>query len=279
MGANVSTTDEMGFTPLHVSVQNGFIDVVDLLIDEGAPINVQNKFGYSPLSVAVEFNDPEMVSFLIEKGARVNQKITLSMSPLDLAKANRNDSIVKLLRKNNARTSPLPAFNKITAGALMSFNRDDFFMGLNTGFSDKKYNLDLYFDYRFRPFATRVLEQTGAATFYQYWERRAIFSVGADKKITLARPDLYSSFGVMAGVKGSVTFGSYRGIDVKPGLSYVFVPSAGLYYTNNRYITKLVYERMNLGLYGFQKGWVTFSYSFLFNRRQNVYYPKNIYWF
>lgn len=277
-GANIQSFDNSGFSPLHMTVQNGFIDVVKLLIDNGADINAQNNYGYSPLAIAVELNDMEMSKFLIENGADVNQKITLTLSLLDLAKANRYDSLKLILRKQKARPSPLPVFNKFTIGTPIDFNADDFLMGLSAGFSDKKYNIDLFAEYKFRPFATRVLEQSDENIYYQYWERRAMFSAGVDKRIKLIN-QVTSSFGLVAGIKESFTFGSYKGVETKPLVAYLFVPSAGFYFTNDWFKVKLVYEYMNLDLYTFQKGWIGFSTTFLFNRKQNVFHPKDISWF
>lgn len=278
-GAYINSTENTGLTPLHVAVQNGFIDVVKFLVDNGADINALNKYGYSPLAIAVELNDIEMTEFLIKNGANANHRITMSMSILDLAKSNKNDSIKNILRKNKAHSVLLPAFEKVETGINQEFNADDYLLGFSLGLSDKKYNIDLYADYKFRPFATRVLEQTGENIYFQYWEKRAIYSLVLDKKLKLFSAPGYSSVGLFAGMKGAYTFGSYRGVKDKPAPLYTLSPRIGLYYSNNWFRSKLSYEYKDLNLYEFQKGWIGISVSFLINRKQNVYRQKTIEWY
>ncbi len=278
-GADVNSADNEGFTPLHVAVQNGFIEMVELLLDSGANINARNIYNYTPLAIAVVYNDKEMTEFLISRGATVNSRINCSQTPYDLARKNKNDSMTMLLRQKGAHMTIWPTFSQVSMGPDALWNADDFLTGLSLGLADSKYNLDLYAGYWFRPFATRVLEQENTAVYYQFRERRAAFSIGADKKFLLIRTGISDKWGILAGVRESFTYGSYRGTADKPGGKFLVVPRAGLYWQNSGIAARVTYERMNLDLYSFQKGWICFSFLMLFNRRSAGYHPKYISWF
>src|SRR5262245_34353280 len=42
-GANVNETDEDGITPLHVAAENGYVEIVELLLNYGADQNRRDK--------------------------------------------------------------------------------------------------------------------------------------------------------------------------------------------------------------------------------------------
>jgi hypothetical protein len=50
-------------------VENGRVNAVNLLIDQGAEVNIRNKDGDTPLIIATKNNDPQMVSLLLSRGA------------------------------------------------------------------------------------------------------------------------------------------------------------------------------------------------------------------
>ncbi|NJK87105.1 MAG: hypothetical protein HC906_15155 [Bacteroidales bacterium] len=61
-----------------------------------------------------------------------------------------------------------------------------------------------------------------------------------------------------------------------PGMLYSIVPEAGFFYQSGAFRTKLGYKRMDFDLYNYQKGWISLSFSFLINRKLNVFHPKEI---
>ena len=46
--------DEDGATPLHLAVDRGALDIVELLIDNGAKVNVEDEDGTTPLYISIE---------------------------------------------------------------------------------------------------------------------------------------------------------------------------------------------------------------------------------
>jgi ankyrin repeat protein len=77
-----------GSTPLHVSVENGHLDVVKYLIKAGADVNYNNYNNkwktpiHSPLHISILWGYQEIAEALIEAGAEVNAKQVDGSSPL-----------------------------------------------------------------------------------------------------------------------------------------------------------------------------------------------------
>ena len=75
-----------GRTALGVASRKGHIDIVKLLIDEGADVNVNYLDGYTSLQDALsKRGNDEIVELLVEKGANVNVQSDRYWSPLMLA--------------------------------------------------------------------------------------------------------------------------------------------------------------------------------------------------
>jgi hypothetical protein len=90
------------FAPLHVAVQHGYGEVVELLIDKNADINIKNISGTTPLYVAAFHDRIEMAALLLNHGADINSKTEDGATPLFIASQCGNEKTVKLLLKNKA---------------------------------------------------------------------------------------------------------------------------------------------------------------------------------
>ena len=277
-GADVNSTDNQLQTPLHMAVQNGFIEIVRLLIANGADMNKPDESGFTPLCIAIENNDLNMVHLLIDEGAKVNKNIKGSQNPLSLAKENKNDSIIDFLLEQNPARNIWPVFDKYLIGTEFDWNSKDFMWGFNVGIADKKYNLEIFTDYRFRPSAIAVLDQKSEHVYYQYRERRGAYSLGLDKKIRFNRYGSFTNYGIFAGVKETLTFGSYRGSASNPDTRLLTVPRLGFYLNYFFFNTKFYYEYFKLDLPEISNGRFNFAMYFNINRIKNTYYPKNINW-
>ncbi|XP_055858341.1 ankyrin-1-like isoform X2 [Episyrphus balteatus] len=58
-------------TALHFAVQNGDIEIIQMLINRGAYLNVQNKIGWTPIIYAVVREQKEIAEMLLRNGASV----------------------------------------------------------------------------------------------------------------------------------------------------------------------------------------------------------------
>ncbi|XP_043936604.1 B-cell lymphoma 3 protein isoform X2 [Protopterus annectens] len=103
---DLEKTNFEGFSPLHVSVNSGNKEIVNLLLEHGARIDVvDSKSGRTPLIHAVEKDDLEMVNLLIEHSANVNLQTFSGNTALHSASGRGLLDIVRVLLKNGADTS------------------------------------------------------------------------------------------------------------------------------------------------------------------------------
>lgn len=83
---------------------NAYMDIIDLLISNGADINGGKSPDTNPLLVAATKNKMPIVKHLIMKGAQINWKDQNNKSLLDLARERKcSDEVVKLLIVNGAK--------------------------------------------------------------------------------------------------------------------------------------------------------------------------------
>lgn len=131
-------------TPLHYAIQNGFINVVSILLDNGARGDLKNRYENTPLHDAVlagnrdifellvdklsekdsallnikDFDgntalhlacirsDSKSVAYLVTKGADINIRNTLGQTPYNIVKKTGSGDIASFLIQNGANQSP-----------------------------------------------------------------------------------------------------------------------------------------------------------------------------
>merc|ERR1712034_264002 len=100
-GANVDQVANDGYTPLLISSQKGFLEVVQHLVEKGANVNQVANDGYTPLLISSQEGFLEVVKYLVEKGANVNQVDNNGKTPLVLSLP-KHIGVAKFLLRNNA---------------------------------------------------------------------------------------------------------------------------------------------------------------------------------
>lgn len=83
-------------TPLHVACSKGHIEVVKLLVAQGADMNRQDDEGFNSLHHAAFWDQRKVAAFLLVRGVDIN-------TPLDLALDQGNDKVVKLLQSKGGK--------------------------------------------------------------------------------------------------------------------------------------------------------------------------------
>lgn len=86
-GADVNTKTLEGVTPLMFASQNGFLDIVKILVYNRANVNAKPDDGATALIAATRFNHYEIMDYLIQSGADINAKDRDSVSALVYAAA------------------------------------------------------------------------------------------------------------------------------------------------------------------------------------------------
>ncbi|XP_063048102.1 fibronectin type 3 and ankyrin repeat domains protein 1-like [Engraulis encrasicolus] len=97
-GAQVDVCDSSMWTPLmRVCAVSGNAAVASLLISAGADVNARDKDGKTPLMVAVLNNHVELVKLLLENGADYHVKNEFGCGAAEMARAFGRENILQLL--------------------------------------------------------------------------------------------------------------------------------------------------------------------------------------
>ncbi|XP_060610048.2 NF-kappa-B inhibitor epsilon [Anolis sagrei] len=94
-----------GLTCLHISTLKGNLQLMTLLVKNGADINVQDgTSGKTPLHLAVENHDEMAVKHLLRMGAQVDAQMYNGCTPLHLAVGRKDTTIAAVLCHSGADT-------------------------------------------------------------------------------------------------------------------------------------------------------------------------------
>ncbi len=108
-GVDIEETDKDGISALDVAIKFKRKDVIEFCIDKGFDLNVsRRKSGITPVMLAACFSDIEMMQILIDNGADINRTDNSGMSPKDYAKKLGQKRMVEFLDKNGAKFNLYP---------------------------------------------------------------------------------------------------------------------------------------------------------------------------
>lgn len=99
----VRSTNAMSNMPLHAAVAGRNFDLVEMLVENGAPVNAQQHGGWTPLHAAAQNGDVPMVAVFIAAGADPNARADNQQRPIDLALTKGHHDIVTLLEQYGAK--------------------------------------------------------------------------------------------------------------------------------------------------------------------------------
>jgi hypothetical protein len=105
-GANPDTRHrEWGFTALHSAAGTGNVELVELLLENGANVNTPDVTGATPLHEAAKRGHLKAAELLLAHGADVNrQTSTDRMTPLQMVEElNPNEALAVLLQRHGAK--------------------------------------------------------------------------------------------------------------------------------------------------------------------------------
>lgn len=91
------STNAMRNTPLHAATAGRKLDVMRLLLENGADAGAKQEGGWTALHAAAQNGDREMVELLIAHGANINERADNLQCPLDLALLKGHRDVAALL--------------------------------------------------------------------------------------------------------------------------------------------------------------------------------------
>jgi len=91
-----------GFSALHFVSQNGYIDIVKILLDYGADIEIKNIEGCTPFWFAAAKGQTDVVRALLSAGADVNTQRIDGISAISFASQQGHIDVIKILIDNGA---------------------------------------------------------------------------------------------------------------------------------------------------------------------------------
>ena len=84
-GVNPDIQDNYGRTALISASKGGYLDIVELLLEYGVDIHIKNRQGYSALLLAAMGNHIDICILLLEHGADINTSTRHGLTPLMIA--------------------------------------------------------------------------------------------------------------------------------------------------------------------------------------------------
>ena len=122
LGADVSAPPDNGHAlcgrPLHLAAALGDVDLMQVMMEKGAPVDTRNRGGQTPLHKAVGYRRLAAAKFLLEKGANPNAEINAkkypfwSGTPLHEAAENGDAKMFDLLVEYGANINAKDAYGR-----------------------------------------------------------------------------------------------------------------------------------------------------------------------
>ncbi len=94
--------DIAGALPLYIAAQNGYNEIVNRLLAQGADVNKAMNNGATSIAVAAEKGKAEVIERLITHGADVNKATSDGVTPLFMAAQNKHIESIKILLAHGA---------------------------------------------------------------------------------------------------------------------------------------------------------------------------------
>lgn len=111
LGADVNTFSQNGNTPLHLAIEQGYLEIIKILVQSGADVNLRDTYGlWTPLLHAVDQvsdaaiqrkREPnnEIIVFLLENGANPMEETSAGETAMMIARHYGNHAAEEILQE------------------------------------------------------------------------------------------------------------------------------------------------------------------------------------
>jgi len=124
-GLKIDTPDEIGRYPIHEAAANGHLEMVELLLQNGANIDARiNPFGHTALYIAVEKGYHDIAKFLIQSNARLYVADRLTGRGLLHIAAKKNDNKMAVMLVDAGINTLLCDRQELTARDIAALNNN-----------------------------------------------------------------------------------------------------------------------------------------------------------
>jgi ankyrin repeat protein len=108
-GVDLYELDSDGISALDMAIKFKRMDVIQFCIDKGFDLNTsKRKSGITPVMLAACFSNIEMMTLLLDNGAEVNCADRAGMSPKDYAKKLGQKKMIEFLTEKGAKFNVYP---------------------------------------------------------------------------------------------------------------------------------------------------------------------------
>ena len=104
LDANIVIDEEQGKTALILCAENGYSQICNYLLQNGAHCDVMDKAKWTPLHYAAQEGHFDVCAVLIQNGANVSEMNEVNLTPLHIATHEGHSEICNLLIENGAGT-------------------------------------------------------------------------------------------------------------------------------------------------------------------------------
>ena len=109
-GTNIDQEDEFGNYPVLLAVDQGHLEIVDLLIEHEVELETEDQHGFTALIVAAERNYPDILQLLLDNGSDIEAEDKAERTALDWSIIMGSSESEDILRENDAPSGAEKSF-------------------------------------------------------------------------------------------------------------------------------------------------------------------------
>lgn len=108
-GDDLEYRDHQGATPLHIAAANGYVAVVEFLLDHHVSTDINDNDFWQPIHAAACWGHPDVIELLVQAGADLNAKTKNGETPFDICEdPDLKDRLMQLKNEQEIKRASQP---------------------------------------------------------------------------------------------------------------------------------------------------------------------------